>query len=204
LLLIGVPVLVALASEAGQAVTIRAFASDAAMAALLFAQFRIVDDLADRERDAVVHPGRILVRAPSVAPVVAALAVLSAVTLAALVVRDPRGTAVAGYLLLDVALAAYYGAARTRTLLTDHLLLAKYPAFVWIVATSRHRSPPWLLTPLDAAVMFGAGAAMYLAACVYEAVHDTTSPSSSRPRLVAAESMLLLLILSALSLRGRA
>ena len=203
-LLIGIPVVVAFASEAGQSVTAATFVMDAAIAALLFAQFRIVDDLADRERDAMVHPGRVLVQARSVTPVVVTLALLSGATLAALAVRNPRGTAVAGYLLLDVALGGYYAAAPRRTLLTDHVLLAKYAAFAWIVAMSRRQAPPWIWPPGDAGALFAGGLARYLAACIYEALHDSQSPSSRRPRLVAAEGMLLLVILSALSLRGRA
>jgi 4-hydroxybenzoate polyprenyltransferase len=203
-LLIGVPSLVAFASEAGRSVTAVTFVFDTAIAALLFAQFRIVDDLADRERDGMVHPDRVLVQAPSVAPIVAALAVQWSGTLAVLAVRDRRGSAVAACLLLNLAMAGCYAVARRRTVLTDHLLLAKYAAFVWIVAISRHQAPPWMWAPAEAAVTCAAGMAMYLAACVYEAAHDPKSPSATRPRLVAAEGMLLLLIVSALSLRGRA
>ena len=181
--------------------------SDVTLALLLFTQFRILDDVADRRHDARVHPERVLVRAASVAPIAAAGLVLAAGTITLLVVRASRAgrpVVITGaivqpigvFLLIIAALWTWYSARRGRTLGGDHLLLAKYPAFVWIIAASRGGAAPF--SGRLALSML----ATYLAACVYEALHDQDSPATARPALVAAESVALALTLAALSIRG--
>jgi len=44
--------------------------------------------------------------------------------------------------------------------------------------------------------------AVYLAACVYEALHDDRSPAAARPALLVGEGLLLAVTLAALSIRG--
>ena len=181
--------------------------SDAALALLLFTQFRILDDVADRRDDARLHPGRVLVRATSPAPIAATGLVLAAGTVALLFFRAsrPAGQAfiagavvrpIAIYLLLVASLSTWYLARRGRTIGGDHLLLAKYPAFVWIIAASR------VSATSGSGRLALAMLATYLTACVYEAVHDQDSPAAARPALIAVESAGLALTLAILSIRG--
>ena len=67
---------------------------DAAFALLLLAQFRSWDDLADRGRDALCHPERVLVRAASIAPIVAFSGALAILNICLAVRRDASGIAV--------------------------------------------------------------------------------------------------------------
>jgi 4-hydroxybenzoate polyprenyltransferase len=196
---LAVALLLATAAQTGGTRGFDRFPADAALAFLLFAQFRILDDLVDRRRDARRHPGRALVRAASVWPIRIAGLALAAATLAAGLVCDAPRAAFAGYLLLIAALFVFYAVRRGRTLVGDHLLLAKYPAFVWIIAASRSggtleessASPPLLALSM---------LAIYLTACLYEALHDDDSPMAGEPTLVACEGLLLALALTVISL----
>jgi 4-hydroxybenzoate polyprenyltransferase len=197
-----VPLLLAIAAQSGRARSVAAFPVDVLLAFLLFAQFRILDDVADRSHDARIHPERTLVRATRVQPIAAAGLLLAFGTMAVLLVRSDVGSATTTYLILIITLSTWYVVRRERTLFGDHLLLAKYPAFVWIIATSRVGStvvnqPATPIAQLALSVL-----ATYLAACVYEALHDDRSPSRARPALVVSEGVLLAATLVALSMRG--
>ena len=134
------------------------------MAALLLLQFRLWDDLEDRERDRVTHPDRVLVRA---APtpfrwVLAAIGLTNLVVFAA----APSSVALVGIITLDGGFGAAY---RLRSRLKDHVwrfrvLLLKYPAFVGLIATAIGTPRPGPL-----AVAMGA---MYAAACGFEVFHN--------------------------------
>ena len=145
-------------------------AVDAAFALLLLAQFRSWDDLADRGRDAVSHSERVLVRAPSIAPIVAWSGALAVLNICLAVQRDASGVAVAVLVALIGALGAWYARRTIRTAVGDHLLLSKYPAMVIVVAGERVLHAP--LQILCAAL------ALHLAACLYEVWHDPASPLS--------------------------
>jgi hypothetical protein len=136
-------------------------------ALLLLAQFRLWDDLADRERDRMAHPGRALVRAVSVAPFVAGCVGLAALNLAAATWRG-AGSTVLFLVAVDAAALAWYACRpATRSIVTDLVLLAKYPAFV--VVLSAGASTSRLLLTLSAA-------SAYALACAYEAWHDPSAP----------------------------
>jgi 4-hydroxybenzoate polyprenyltransferase len=137
----------------------------------LLAEFRLWDDLADRETDAASHPNRVLVRAASILPFVAvtiALAVLN------LVMAMPSGgipISLVTLITVHFALGFWYARRRPRTLAGDQLLLAKYPAFVVIVAGSR---------ALDATLVVAVAALLiYTAASIFEAWHDPASPGAA-------------------------
>jgi 4-hydroxybenzoate polyprenyltransferase len=208
-----VPLLLALAAQAGLADRTASFPADCLLALLLFAQFRILDDLADRSRDARVHPERALVRTSSVRPVVIAGLALAATTLGDLLVRASHeiGTifswpsvpgAIVVYLAVTILLSVWYVLRGNRTVLGDHLLLTKYPACVLIIATSRAEQSP--LASSSAGQLILAMIAVYLAACLYEAFHDDRSPARTRPVLVFGEGVLLAMTLAAISIRGPA
>jgi hypothetical protein len=163
--------------------SVAAFATDAIVLLLLVVQFRLWDDIADRRQDLVAHPQRVLVRAPSDLLFRAACVVLAAVNAATLALVYDNRTAFATFVALSGAMAAWYSCRGQRSTLGDHVLLLKYPAFVLIVAAGHQIVRPWLVVC--------SGAAVYLAACVYEAVHDPASPAAGNRILVACEACLL-------------
>jgi hypothetical protein len=142
---------------------------DAGFALLLLAQFRLWDDLADRTRDAVDHPDRVLVRAREVTPAIAFCGALAVLNICIAVWRS--GTAVAVLGGLDLAAGAWYLSAGSKDpadVRTDPanvlILLAKYPAFVFIVAGGRTVEMPM--------PVFASAVAVYGVVCAYEAWHD--------------------------------
>ena len=150
------------------AATWERYALDAGFALLLLAQFRIWDDLADRSADAITHPGRVLVRTASVTQAIAFCGMLAVLNICLAVWRDGSGVAVAVLAALDVALGSWYLARTARTAAGEHLVLAKYPAMVVIVAGARAFEAP--VQVLSAATV------LYLAVCAYEVWHDPTGP----------------------------
>ena len=137
-------------------------------ASALLLQFRLWDDLADRAHDAVAHPTRVLVRAADVRPLIALCLALAVLNVCVAVWRDATGVAVSVLAATDAALATWYLARRERTAFGDHLLLAKYPAMLIVVAGERVVAAP---VPI-----LVSAAVLYLAACLYEAWHDRSSP----------------------------
>lgn len=177
-LFVPLAIFIAIAASGGAAAW-DTFAIDTGFALLLLAQFRIWDDLADRSRDAVTHPTRVLVRAPQVTPVIALCGALAVLNICTAVWRDGTGVAVAVLAVLNGVLGAWY-LARTsadgglesrharRSAAGDHLLLAKYPAMLVVVAGARVTSAPLQILL--------AAAALYAAVCAYEVWHDPSSP----------------------------
>ena len=138
-----------------------------ALAALfLLAQFRVWDDLADRRIDAAAHPDRVLVKAETHRPL---LGLVFSLTVINATVAAQRGfSSVALLVALHAGLGGYYLLRRHRTVLSDQLLLGKYPAFVLILAGERLTTAP---LPLGLTA-----AGVYVAASAYEAWHDPLSP----------------------------
>jgi 4-hydroxybenzoate polyprenyltransferase len=184
----------ALAARGAAWPELSAFGAAAALAAALLIQFRMWDDLADRDRDALTHPRRALVRATSVAPVVAACVAIAAASIAWVAIYGGMRSA-AALVGVNLALAVWYTRRGARTAAGDHLLLAKYPAFVLIVAGDSAANRPARVLLAMAAVYFGA--------CVYEAWHDPASPAARHRRLVASEAVLLVVAIAALSFGAR-
>ena len=177
--------------------------ADGLLAFLLFAQFRILDDLADRSVDARAHPERVLVRALSVWPIAAAGLVLGIATLTLLLVRNAPSDTIGSYLLLVTFLSAFYCVRQGRSVLGDHVVLTKYPAFVWIIAVAGADGSPRSWPPAAFAEIALAMLAAYLAASLYEVLHDAACPSAAQPALVAFEGVLMAFTLVALSLGVR-
>ena len=157
---------------AGIALGRRASVMDLASATVgglfLLAQFRIWDDIADREHDAIAHPDRVVVRATSLTPLVELGMVLLALNVGMALWRDAPLISMLCLALLHIVIGGYYLFRRGRTVLGDQGLLVKYPAFVCILAGER-----LVASPLP--VILGA-AIIYAAASAYEAWHDPVSP----------------------------
>jgi 4-hydroxybenzoate polyprenyltransferase len=127
---------------------------------LVLFQFRLWDDLADRDYDLIHHPHRVLPqcdRAWSFYGFVIAAGLTSSVLLLLL------GHPIAPFLLLCGATLLWYAQVpgRTRrTILGRHVLLLKYPAFVWLIAPAH---PPQLFVTMSI---------VYVSCAVYEVLHD--------------------------------
>ena len=157
---------------------------DSGFALLLLAQFRLWDDLADRARDGIEHPDRVLVRAREVTPAIAICGALAVLNICIAVWRSGIAVAVlgglnlaagAGYLFAGSEDPAYVRTAGSkdpayvRAYGRNHpayipVLLTKYPAFVLVVAGERLADAP---LPILASA-----AALYVVVCAYEAWHD--------------------------------
>jgi len=150
----------------------RGWSSDAATAADIVAAFGLViafrmwDDVMDRERDRSRHPERVVVRAASTTPLIAA-AVTVAIG-AVILVGVARGLASVGLVAAySAVLAASYARRGPRSAIREWILLLKYGVFTLALI-----GLPAALTPR---ALLSAGAA-FAAACVYEWLHDADSP----------------------------
>ena len=200
---VAVCVLLTAAGQAGRSGVLEDVPADALLAFLLFAQFRILDDLADRSVDAHAHPERVLVRAISVWPIAAAALVLGVATLTLLLVRNAAFDTIGSYLLLATFMSAFYCVRQGRSLLGDHVLLTKYPVLVWIIAVAGADGSPRSWPSSAFAEVALSMLAAFLATCLYEALHDAASPSAAQPALVACEGLLMAFTLFALALGVR-
>jgi len=137
----------------------------------LIAQFRLWDDLIDRVHDQAGHPERVLARVSSTMPFVRAVVALG--FLNSLVVTSLGGVPAASALAaLYVLLAIWYRHHPRRDLLHTHVLLAKYPWFVLILAMP-------IADPKVAIVAIVSG---YCAMCLYELLdHDGPLTHVTKP-----------------------
>lgn len=166
-----VAAVIAAAAATGELAPAR-FLQDAAFSLMLLLQFRVWDDIADREADRLAHPHRVLVAAASPAPLVRLCVALAAANVSIAWIRHEAAIALVVLAALHVSLGAWYALRSRRSTLGDQLLLAKYPAFVAIVGAGRAADAPLPLA-------FGA-AAVYVAASFYEVWHDPASPLAAR------------------------
>jgi len=123
--------------------------------ALLFLQFRLWDDLEDRDRDAQTHPERVLVRSDA-RPFWWALVAVTVVNLGLVVQAGPR-VAWVGLIALDLVARIAYSWARpnvSERVWTRWMLPVKYSAFVAIVALSTGRPVAWHLLAVGATIAF--------------------------------------------------
>jgi 4-hydroxybenzoate polyprenyltransferase len=165
--------LIALASQSGSDLNAIRLTIAPLLALLLLAQFRLWDDLADRERDRPNHPERVLVCAVHVAPFVAACVGLAILNLFLALAWNGLAGLAALALLNAAALAWYVWRPAHRTGTSDLVLLAKYPAFVLVLGNpSAWRSP----------TSWAAALATYTAACAFEIWHDSRGPVSRHVR----------------------
>jgi len=135
------------ASAAGATDVVRVLCT-IAVAYTLVAQFRLWDDIADRERDARDHPQRVV----NAGPLITASMVLAVFNAAALGVLNGWTYAIA-VLVLSALVLAWYRVHRSRGLVHAHVLLLKYPAFVALLAAPSAHAPA---LALGAALVYGA------------------------------------------------
>src|SRR4051812_37915400 len=165
-----VPLAVLIAASAwvaapGGAPSLTSFTVCAIQALLFVFALRIWDDLEDRERDAVRHPERVIVRARRTGPLVGlgiVVATGGALSLLGAAVPFARIGILAAVVL---ALFVWYRARPSEaSRLSGLVILAKYPAIALALAPGLGE-----LTPIRAVA---AACALYLIACTYEYVDD--------------------------------
>jgi 4-hydroxybenzoate polyprenyltransferase len=166
-----IAVLVAAALWAsGETPRLPAIVCCAGLTTLLLLQFRLWDDLEDRERDRVSHPGRVLVGASAV-PFRFALVALGGTNIALMAASGPPLAPIA-LASLDLTFWLAYRRLRPRVgvfIWRFPVLLVKYPAFVVVLAAVTGTAQPARL----AASVF----AIYASACAYEMLHDKRETS---------------------------
>jgi len=144
-----------------------------ALALGLLLQFRLMDDLADRDCDRLAHPDRVLPQAPSLIPFNALLALAFLFNGAVIAARPAAGHRLPVFLILTAAALCWYGWVRaflTDTVAGYHVVVAKYPVFTYLVSAESSPGRRLLL----------AMALVYLCFALYEALHDDglrTSPA---------------------------
>lgn len=139
-------------------------AADFAISLCLVVAFRAWDDLMDRERDRTRHPERIVVRAALTMSLVVAAACLGTAGIIAVWLVNGE-TSAALLVTLCGVLAAWYVTRGRRSGNGDRILLFKYAVFTWALIG------PAAFTPRGLASAIG----VYLAACLYEWLHDRES-----------------------------
>jgi hypothetical protein len=140
-----------------------AFATDSAIAWLLLAQFRLWDDLADRDRDRKRHPHRVLARTTHAGRYVLLCVALAFVNTLVLSFRDGAALTLPLLAGLTLVLAVAY-MQRDRSTTVDLLRLVKYPVFVLLIASSHAAGP--------ALAAYAGAIAAFLGAVTYEVWHD--------------------------------
>lgn len=151
--------------------------------------FRIGDDLADLSSDRLRQPGRVLVQAPSVIPIVVFASVIGAGDILLLLRLSHGGAHIAGLCALSVVLGIWYhwrARLRAGPLLSAHVVLIKYPVISLLTCAhwdklSQHAALPAL-------------GAIYLGVCIYEHVHDRTVRESRGAGWIFAAEVLLLML----------
>jgi hypothetical protein len=153
--------------------TLSTVAPLAGVAALLLLQFRLWDDLEDREGDRAAHPQRVLVRSDP-APFRRTLMALAIGNLALFAIAG--AIAVACVALLD--LVFWFAYRRLRPRVVDSVwrffvVLVKYPAIAGLLAATTGTAVADRLL----VAMLG----VYACTCAYEAVHGRRNRAPFRP-----------------------
>lgn len=133
--------------------------------------FRIRDDLADREVDRKLHPGRITVAVDDLAPlrrIVYAALSLAVVLTAASPARAAALTVLAVVTLLLFGWYRLRESVRPSRLVNAAVVLLKYPAIAFVAAAAGSSE----LSARNAPGVVAGLTAIYLVACIYERLHD--------------------------------
>ena len=132
-----------------------------AMSVLLLFQFRLWDDLADRQGDCLRHPERFLCGPVGIASLYMVVVFSGLACAAALLMR---GRWLEFVLVCGAALFWYAGFSEKarHSIAGRHVLLLKYPIFVWLIAP----------IPSLASELIASMAIVYLCCAIYELLHD--------------------------------
>lgn len=160
---------------------------------LLFVQFRLWDDLSDLSVDRIRHPRRVLCRASSLTPFRVTQIALLIVNACLLALWRPH--AMFAYGLLNLSFLIWYGGTTEGVrrfvrspLIRSHILLLKYPAFVFLLCGGHAVGGA---IPPSVSMAF-----VYLCCCVFELVDDPQVRESRGASLVLFAELAGLLALS--------
>lgn len=162
----------------------------------LVLQFRLWDDLESLAHDRSVHPTRLLCRMPDTGLISRLLPILAAANIAFVYCLTSNWTRTVLVVALVAVFAFGYRCARhvqLGPLGASHVLLLKYPMFVWILSPL-----PGLETPLS---LLLAMVAVFLGFSIHEVLHDDrlrVGPGATQ--LVIAGSVSLTGVLATLAL----
>lgn len=165
-------------------------ATTALLAALLIAQFRLWDDLADLQHDAHHHPQRVLVSTVHRYKFVL-LCIVAALPSVWILWLWRDLAQLLGYVGLCAVIGTIYTASsQWPRVAHDHLVLLKYPAFVWLCANNPQ--------PYRTAVI---GMALWLVLALIDMHGDRSLRSSSHWRWMKNFELAALLVLAVFALR---
>jgi hypothetical protein len=140
----------------------------AAMLALtLTLQFRLWDDIADRDHDRETHPTRVLCHTPDMKPFLIAAAFLFALNGTLLAWHQVYSFKPIAYLVLCTCLLAWYNLrsiATQASLLNSQLVLLKYPVIAWLLGVSA--------ADTDLALLLSCLFSVYLIFIIFEILDD--------------------------------
>lgn len=149
----------------------------ATLAALLVIQFRLWDDIADREHDRARHPERVLQRHQGHGtPFFVLLGALTVPILLLLFTLENAGARIGAYGVLAAAIAVVYGSQATThgRLMRMGWVLLKYPVFVLLPLASPASPSAWV-----------AAAIAYLVVMLYDWATSPDAADLRRAQLVA-------------------
>lgn len=159
--------------------------ADVVIVSLLLLEFRLWDDLCDVKYDRINHPERVLSHSRNLARFWWLLIVVATVAGSLVVWQRPRPSVLVLGVLHAVMVVWYPTPRRTNWKTVHyHIVLLKYPAFVFILA-NRFGETWDMFLPV-------AMVCSYLAMCVYEVWHDDHLRASRGPRALAAMETVLL------------
>jgi len=175
------------AAAGGRLPTVREALIGCVLAYTMVLVFRIGDDLADLNSDRLRHPGRVLVQASNVTPIIVLASMIAAGDIL-LMLRQPQPVArVVVFFAISLFLALWYhwrARLRAGPLASAHVVLIKYPVISLLTCVrwdelSQHTALP----------AFGT---IYLGLCIYEQVHDSmVRESYGAKKIFVAEVVLL-------------
>lgn len=145
------------------------------LAAILIIQFRLWDDLADRTVDAALHPQRVLVNTPYLRHFQLMCCALALPIAIGLFFSGMDHLLVYAALLAAMSMLYAAGATALPRLVHAHLVLLKYPVFIWLCAWNLGGGR-WLSVAIG----------MYLALCLFEIASDAAMRTGTGWRWLAA------------------
>ncbi len=133
------------------------------LAAILIIQFRLWDDLADRTLDATLHPQRVLVNTSRLRHFQLMCGALALPIAIGLFFIGTDHLLVYAALLAAMSLVYAAGTTALPRLVRTHLVLLKYPVFIWLCAWNFSQER-WLSVAIG----------IYLILCLFEIASDAT------------------------------
>lgn len=168
--------------------------TDLVILSLLLLQFRLWDDLSDVESDRVEHANRVLVQCGRLSRFWLLMGGVGMLNIVLVAWQRPSESVVALLLLHALLLAWYSLSTRIGWRIANyHIVLAKYPVFVFIVSARSLNG----VEPAPMTVM----ACVYLVLCLYEVCDDARLRSGRVSLTVAGLETLILITLLVFGLR---